>query len=111
MRPLHSILCLLSDETGAHVVPLSVDGIAAGNTTEGHRFLGAGRIAVHGFDDYAVKLKRAFVVLDSAEREAAIWQGAQNLAFAAGMEVVPDKGLADRSGGAGRMARPPDGPD
>ncbi len=32
-------------------------------------------------------------MLDSAEREAAIWQGAQNLAFAAGMEVVADPGL------------------
>ena len=93
VRPLQSILCLLSDEAGAHVVPLSVDGIAAGNTTEGHRFLGAGRFSVQGFDDYVVKLKRANVVLDSAEREAAIWQGAQNLAFAAGMEVVPDNGL------------------
>lgn len=93
VRPLQSILCLLSDEAGAHVVPLSVDGIAAGNTTDGHRFLGAGRFSVQGFDDYVVKLKRAYVVLDSAEREAAIWQGAQNLAFAAGMEVVPDNGL------------------
>lgn len=93
VRPLHSILCLLSDESGAHVVPLTVDGITAGNTTEGHRFLGQGRFAVHSFDDYAVKLKRAHVVLDGTEREAAIWQGAQNLAFAAGMEVVEDKGL------------------
>ncbi|MBL9055460.1 MAG: glycine--tRNA ligase subunit beta, partial [Rhodobacteraceae bacterium] len=93
VRPLHSILCLLTDESGAHVVPLTVDGITAGNTTEGHRFLGQGRFAVHSFDDYAVKLKRAHVVLDSAEREAAIWQGAQNLAFAAGLEVVEDKGL------------------
>jgi glycyl-tRNA synthetase beta chain len=71
----------------------SVDGIAAGNTTEGHRFMGNGRFTVTGFDDYVVKLKRANVVLDTAEREAAIWQGAQNLAFAAGMEVVPDPGL------------------
>ncbi len=93
VRPLQSILCLLSDEAGARVVPLSVDGIVAGNTTEGHRFLAKGRFAVHGFDDYAVKLKRAFVVLDAAEREAAIWQGATNLAFAAGLEVVDDKGL------------------
>ncbi|WP_103256452.1 glycine--tRNA ligase subunit beta [Tabrizicola aquatica] len=93
VRPLQSILCLLSDETGAHVVPLTVDGIVAGNTTEGHRFMGMGRFTVTGFDDYAVKLKRAKVVLDSAEREAAIWQGAQNLAFAAGMEVVADPGL------------------
>jgi glycyl-tRNA synthetase beta chain len=93
VRPLQSILCLLSDETGAHVVPLSVDGIVAGNTTEGHRFMGNGRFTVSGFDDYAVKLKRAKVVLDSAEREAAIWQGATNAAFAAGMEVVADPGL------------------
>ncbi|MEI6098434.1 MAG: glycine--tRNA ligase subunit beta, partial [Alphaproteobacteria bacterium] len=93
VRPLQSILCLLSDEAGAQVVPLSVDGIVAGNTTEGHRFLSAGRIAVHNFDDYAGKLKRNFVILDSAEREAAIWQGATNLAFAAGLDLVPDAAL------------------
>lgn len=93
VRPLQSIVCLLSDEGGAHVVPLSVDGIVAGNVTEGHRFMGNGRFVVNGFDDYAVKLKRAKVVLDAGEREAAIWQGAQNLAFAAGMEVVADPGL------------------
>ena len=93
VRPLHSILCLMSDEAGSAVVPLSVDGIVAGNTTGGHRFLAPARFAVTGFDDYAVKLKRAFVVLDSAEREAAIWQGAQNLAFAAGMDLVPDAAL------------------
>jgi glycyl-tRNA synthetase beta chain len=93
VRPLQSIVCLLSDETGAHVVPLMVDGIVAGNVTEGHRFMGNGRFVVNGFDDYVVKLKRAKVVLDTAEREASIWQGAQNLAFAAGMEVVADPGL------------------
>ena len=93
VRPLHSILCLLTDEAGSTVVPMSVDGITTTDTTEGHRFLSPGRFAVTGFDDYAAKLKRAHVVLDSAEREAAIWQGAQNLAFAAGMEVVEDKGL------------------
>jgi len=99
VRPLQGILCLLSDETGAHVVPLSVEGITAGNTTEGHRFMGMGRFTVSGFDDYVVKLKRAKVVLDTAEREAAIWQGAQNLAFAAGMEVVPDAGLLSEVAG------------
>jgi len=93
VRPLQSILCLLSDEAGAAVVPLSVDGIVAGDVTQGHRFLSRGHFAVSGFDDYATRLKRAFVVLDSAEREAAIWQGAVNLAFAAGLEVVPDAGL------------------
>ncbi|MDZ4395770.1 glycine--tRNA ligase subunit beta [Cypionkella sp.] len=93
VRPLHSILCLLSDESGGEVVPLNIDGIQSGNTTAGHRFLAPARFPVTGFDDYVVKLKRAHVVLESTEREAAIWQGAQNLAFAAGMEVVEDKGL------------------
>ncbi|MES2667248.1 MAG: glycine--tRNA ligase subunit beta [Pseudomonadota bacterium] len=93
VRPLQRILCILSDEAGARVVPMAVDGIVAADVTEGHRFLSPGAFSVTSFDDYVVKLKRAHVVLDSAEREAAIWQGAQNLAFAAGMEVVPDAGL------------------
>ncbi len=93
VRPLHSILCILVDEAGVQIIPLSVDGIRSTNTTEGHRFLSPNRFPVTSFDDYAIKLKRAHVVLDSAEREAAIWQGAQNLAFAAGWHVVEDKAL------------------
>ncbi len=93
VRPLHSILCILSDEEGHRVVPVTVDHITSGNTTAGHRFLAPGRFGVHNFDDYAAKLKRAHVILDSAEREDAIWQTAQNLAFAAGMELVEDRAL------------------
>ena len=93
VRPLHSILCILSREDGAEVVPLDVDGIISGNTTRGHRFLAPDEIKVTGFDDYATKLKRAFVVLDSAERRDAIWHEATNTAFASGLEVVEDAGL------------------
>ncbi|WP_299029153.1 glycine--tRNA ligase subunit beta [uncultured Sulfitobacter sp.] len=93
VRPLHSILCILSREDGAEVVPLDVDGITSGNTTYGHRFLAPDAITVSGFDDYAAKLKRAFVVLDPAERRDAIWNDATNMAFASGLEVVEDAGL------------------
>ncbi|WP_444452092.1 glycine--tRNA ligase subunit beta [Rhodobacter capsulatus] len=93
VRPLHSILCLLSDDTGASVVDLDVDGIQSGNTTAGHRFMAPDRFVVTGFDDYAAKLKAAKVVLDSAEREAMIWHDATQLAFAQGLELVEDKGL------------------
>ena len=93
VRPLHSILCLLTDEAGAQVVPLEMDGIAAGNTTRGHRFMAPDAFAVTGFDDYAARLRRARVMLDPAEREAAIRQEAANLAFARGWEIVPDDGL------------------
>ncbi|WP_435988563.1 glycine--tRNA ligase subunit beta [Sulfitobacter sp. SH24] len=93
VRPLHSILCVISDEAGAEVVPLTIDGIAAGNTTRGHRFLAPAEIEVSGFEDYQDKLSRAFVVLDPAARADAIWHDATNMAFAAGLEVVEDAGL------------------
>jgi glycyl-tRNA synthetase beta chain len=93
VRPLHSILCLMTTEAAAEVVPLTIEGIVAGNTTEGHRFMAPGRFAVTSFEDYRTKLRRAFVMLDAAEREAVIWAEAGNLAFAQGLEVVPDAGL------------------
>ena len=93
VRPLHSILCLLNDESGAEVVPLEVDGIVAANTTAGHRFMAPARFAVSSFDDYRAKLQRAFVMLDPAAREAQIWHDATTAAFAQGLEVVPDAGL------------------
>jgi len=99
VRPLQSILCLLSDEAGSTIVPVTVDHLKAGNTTEGHRFMGAGRFAVTDFDDYRAKLLKNKVMLDASEREAVIWQGATNLAFAAGLEVVEDHGLLSEVAG------------
>ncbi len=93
VRPLHSILCILNDEAGTEVVPMDVDGIAAGDTTEGHRFMAPGRFTVTSFEDYEAKLKRAFVVLSPSDRAEHIWNDATNQAFAAGLEVVDDKGL------------------
>mgnify|MGYP003668288359 FL=1 len=93
VRPLHSILCILSAEDGAQVVPFDVDGIEAVATTRGHRFLAPETITVNNFDDYTAKLKRAFVVLDPAERRDTIWNDATNTAFANGLEVVEDAGL------------------
>ncbi|WP_298846073.1 glycine--tRNA ligase subunit beta [uncultured Ruegeria sp.] len=93
VRPLHSILCILTDETGAQVVPMEVGGISSGDTTAGHRFMAPNRFSVTSFEDYAAKLKRAFVVLSPDERSEHIWNDAENMAFAAGLEVVDDKGL------------------
>jgi len=93
VRPLHSILCILSAEDGAQVVPMTVDGIQAGATTRGHRFLAPDTLTVSSFDDYTAQLKRAFVVLDPTERRDAIWHDATNMAFANGLEVVEDTGL------------------
>ncbi|KAG1713607.1 Glycine--tRNA ligase beta subunit [Nymphon striatum] len=93
VRPLHSILCILSAEDGADVVPMTVEGIASGNTTKGHRFMGPDEFSVTSFDDYEAKLKRSYVVLRADERADMIWSEASNQAFAAGLELVEDKGL------------------
>jgi len=93
VRPLQSILCVLSNEAEVSVVPLDVDGIKAGNQTRGHRFMAPDAFAVSGFEDYETKLKRAKVILRADERQAAIWQEAQTQAFALGQSVVEDTGL------------------
>ena len=93
VRPLHSILCILTDEAGAEVVPLEIDGIAAGDTTRGHRFMAPDAVRVTGFDDYVSKLKSAKVILSPAERAEHIWHDATTMAFARGLEVVEDRGL------------------
>jgi glycyl-tRNA synthetase beta chain len=99
VRPLHAILCLLSDESGSRVVPMEVDGIAASDTARGHRFMAPGAFSVAGFDDYVAKLKKAHVLLDHAERAGHIRNEAANLAFAQGLELVEDKGLLSEVAG------------
>jgi glycyl-tRNA synthetase beta chain len=93
VRPLQSIICLLSDESGAEVVPLTIDGITAGKTTCGHRFLAPAPFAVSDFADYEAKLKRAHVILRADDRAETIWNDAQQQAFALGLELVEDRGL------------------
>ena len=93
VRPLQSILCVLSDEAGSEVVPFEIDGIVAGNVTRGHRFMAPEGFRVRNFEDYAAKLEAAKVVLDAEERARRIHHDAQNLAFAQGLELVEDAGL------------------
>ena len=99
VRPLQSILCLLSRETGTEVVPLAIDGLVAGATTRGHRFQAPADFTVASFEDYEAKLRRAFVILDPAERAARIENDLRQIAFARGLEVVEDAGLLAENAG------------
>jgi glycyl-tRNA synthetase beta chain len=94
VRPLHSILATFGPETEEpDIVVFSVDGIAAGNQTRGHRFLAPDPFPVKRFDDYVVKLAKAKVMLDPERRRDMILHDAKNLAFAQGYELVEDAGL------------------
>jgi glycyl-tRNA synthetase beta chain len=89
VRPLHRIVCLFAGQA----IPVNFAGVTAAGTTVGHRFLAPGEIAVAGFADYRAKLKAAHVLIDPAERRAAIADGLAALAKAEGLTVGDDPAL------------------
>ena len=94
VRPLHSIVATFGPETEEpDILTFAIDGIAAGNSTHGHRFMAPTAITVRRFADYEAKLARAKVVLDPARRTEIILSDAKNLAFAQGFELVEDEAL------------------
>jgi glycyl-tRNA synthetase beta chain len=94
VRPLHSIVAMFGPETEEpDVVPFEVEGIAAGETTYGHRFMAPAPIKVKRLDDYVAKLDAAKVVVDAARRAQMILADAKTLAFAQGLELIEDEGL------------------
>jgi len=95
VRPLHSILCLFD----AKPVSFEVGGVTSGNTTWGHRFLGAQQITVSDFEDYRERLRAAHVMLDGDERRQTIAKDAAQTAEAQGLELVPDDDLIAEVGG------------
>jgi glycyl-tRNA synthetase beta chain len=100
VRPLHAITATFGLETEEpDVVPFSVDGIEAGQTTYGHRFMAPAAISVRRFEDYDAKLLNAKVVLDPQRRKDAIVTDARQLAFAQGFELVEDPTLLDEVAG------------
>jgi glycyl-tRNA synthetase beta chain len=100
VRPLHAIVATFGLETEEpDVVKFAVDGIEAGQTTFGHRFMAPAPISVRRFEDYEAKLLEAKVVLDPERRKDTIVTDAKQLAFAQGFELVEDQGLLDEVSG------------
>jgi glycyl-tRNA synthetase beta chain len=100
VRPLHAIVATFGLETEEpDVVKFAVDGIEAGQTTFGHRFMAPAAISVRRFADYQAKLQAAKVVLDPQTRKDIILADAKQLAFAQGFELVEDQVLLDEVAG------------
>ena len=95
VRPLHGIVAILGEE----IVPVEIDGIASGATTVGHRFHHPGPITIGGAADYAEKLRACHVIIDQEERERLIRDGAEAVAAAAGLKLLPDEGLVVENAG------------
>ena len=100
VRPLHAITATFGLETEEpDVVKFEIAGIAAGQTTYGHRFMAPAAINVRRFADYEAKLQAAKVVLDPQARKDIILADAKQLAFAQGFELVEDQVLLDEVAG------------
>jgi glycyl-tRNA synthetase beta chain len=103
VRPLQRILCTFDGET----VPFQIDGVVAGDLTEGHRFMGSGQaLRTRTFDDYAAALQANFVVLDFEQRKQIILEGARTLCFARNLELIEDEGLLDEVAGLAEWPTP-----
>jgi glycyl-tRNA synthetase beta chain len=100
VRPLHSIIATFGIDTEEpDVVKFAIDGIEAGQTTHGHRFMAPAAISVRRFEDYEAKLQAAKVVLDPQRRKDIILAEARTLAQAQNFELVEDPVLLDEVSG------------
>lgn len=103
VRPLQRILCVFNRE----IVPLEIDGIVAGDLSEGHRFMTETRVfRARDFDEYHEALAGHYVVLDVEERKQRILEGARTLCFARGLELVEDDGLLEEVAGLAEWPTP-----
>lgn len=68
VRPLRWFVVLWNRKK----IPFEFEGVKAGNTTSGHRFLGQGRIRLLEPDEYLPKLRENYVLADEQERRSKI---------------------------------------
>ena len=68
VRPVHRLVMM----HGKRVVPGTVLSVPAGNTTSGHRFMGAASIRLSNAGEYEVKLRKDHVIADFAARKSEI---------------------------------------
>ena len=114
VRPLKRIVCLFDGVVvpfviadGSPDIGGAVQGIASGDATEGHRFLGTGRpLKIRDFADYRKQLADNFVILDVADRKLKILEAARAACHARGLEMVDDDGLLDEVAGLAEWPTP-----
>jgi len=97
VRPMHGMIALFDRK----VVPIKFEvggkepDVVAGKQTFGHRFLAPKAITVSNFEDYKKKLKKAYVMIERAERKEVIVQQAGLLSVHEGLTINPDEALLE----------------
>ena len=91
IRPIRWIVALLDGK----VVPFAFAGVAAGNRTQGHRFLGKASIPLATPQDYEPRLKRNFVIARPEARRKKIEMEISAFQRRKGMRAHEDKALLE----------------
>ena len=91
IRPVRWIVALLDGK----VVRFELAGIAAGNSTAGHRFRGKSKIVLRGPKDYVPRLRANFVLARPEDRRAKISTELDRLAKREGAKLHHDEALMD----------------
>ncbi|MEX0644387.1 MAG: glycine--tRNA ligase subunit beta, partial [Parvularculaceae bacterium] len=102
VRPIHSILCCFDHE----IVDVAIDGLKAGDATQGHRFMAPKEIRARTFEKYEAKLRAAKVILDAEARKELIAGDAKTLVEAQGFELVEDEALLAEVAGLAEWPAP-----
>lgn len=84
-RPIRWLVVLYGEE----VVPMEFEGLRAGRSSRGHRFLSSGRVDISRPRDYPDILRRARVLADEEERRRAILEGMEEALCKRGLRAVP----------------------
>ena len=83
VRPIRWLVAL----HGSELVPFEITGVATGNVTRGHRFLGQDAV-IEQPGQYVERLREQHVIVDIAEREAAILAGIRSLSEERGWNIA-----------------------
>jgi glycyl-tRNA synthetase beta chain len=93
-RPIRWLLALY----GGQVVDLKIEGLKAGKTTLGHRFMAPEPVEVTDYADYVKKLSAQYVIVDGKERRQKVLQevkAAVEQRAGAAAQAVIDEELVD----------------
>jgi len=91
VRPIRWLVALWNDE----VIPVEFEGLTAGSTTRGHRFLGNSDVQLSSAQDYVARLREQFVLVDVDERAAKIKRELEQ-ELPAGCRMVDDPDLLEQ---------------
>src|SRR5947208_1871657 len=89
IRPIRWVVAVF----GGKPLKVEVGGMAAGNSTRGHRFLGSPAIRVSNFQDYEKKLQTNGVIIRPSRRQEKIGKELEGFAKRGGYRIHEDSGL------------------